>query len=713
MGLVEDLSDVASSPASDSPSPSSSPSDSLPDSLSSSLHSSLPSVEELLEKAVTAIGGQERTGQQQMATAVDRAMATGKHLAVQAGTGTGKSLAYLVPALRHAVETGHTVVVSTATIALQHQLCRRDLPLLVDALAEDLGRRPTFALLKGRNNYLCLNALDAGNDPDTDDEGTTALIPSEKGLQAQRIHEWALNTDTGDRDDLKPGVSDVVWKTFSVDTQSCIGSSLCTFSAECFAEQARQQAYQADIVVTNHAMLAIDAASPINLLPDHDVVIIDEAHELESRVTNVIAGTLSATGLEMLGKRLIHYAGEEDVDNFQDTIEHTITAMENSPIGRWDSLTDQQTAALTVLRSSASALLTSIGPVQEADILSNPKKATAKKQTIGNLNQIVDVCDVVMASSPTHVVWMSHDERRGYEIHVAPLSVSAVLRDHLFADSTVILTSATLQAGGSFQTMARQWGLSSQSQDSDTSATASSPASASPTAPAPASTTSTWESLDVGSPFDHRSSGILYVAADLPRPAQGTTSPATLQRMEDLINAAGGRTLVLCSSRRAADEVASYLDDHVSYPVLCQGQATMSSLITDFAEQEESCLVGTLGLWQGVDVPGPSCSLVIIDRIPFPRPDDPLMSARLDFINEHGGNGFMSVSASHAALLLAQGTGRLLRSSTDRGVIAVMDSRLVTARYGSYLRKSLPPYWETTNTEVVLNSLRRITGSLH
>ena len=513
-----------------------------------------------------------------------------------------------------------------------------------------------------------------------------------------------------------------MWRAVSVTSNECLGASRCPHGPDCFAEEARRAAADVDIVVTNHAMLAIDAISEANILPEHDVAIIDEAHELESRVTNVISGTLSTAGLDILGKRLIHFLSDSDVDNFLESVERFSAALDSSPIGRWDTLDDTQVSALTLLRSTATTLLTTLGPVKDADIVNDPKNATAKKQAIGDLNQIVDVCDVVLAESPTHVVWMSVPERRGREIHVAPLSVAAVLRDHLFAESTVILTSATLQAGGSFRTMARQWGLPEEERETSPltdMATSRDPnRAAHPREEEPnsgrrcyggAHSPVAWSSLDVGSPFSHRTAGILYIARDLPRPLQGSTQPKVLERMEELVSAAGGRTLVLCSSRRAADDVAAYLDEHVPYPVLCQGQDTMSSLIADFAEQEESVLVGTLGLWQGVDVPGPSCSLVIIDRIPFPRPDDPLMSARLDFVNQHGGNGFMSVSAAHAALLLAQGTGRLLRSTTDRGVIAVMDSRLVTARYGSFLRQSLPPYWETTNTEVVLQSLRRIT----
>lgn len=666
---------------------------------------SLPGVQELLDTAIAAIGGQKRVGQHTMAEAVDNSLHTGQHVAVQAGTGTGKSLAYLVPALRYAVETGHTIIVSTATIALQRQLCERDIPQVVAALTEQLGRKPTFALLKGRGNYLCKQALAAVEDPDVGDDGTEALIVSEAGKQAQRVHKWAEETDTGDRDDLIPGVSDLVWRTVSVDTGSCLGTSLCPFAMECFAEEARRKAARADIVVTNHSMLAIDATSPFQLLPEHAAIIVDEAHELEGRVTNTISSSLSPKSLDMLRKRAAHFASEDDVDNFMQAIDNFKEKLQRAPEGRWDSLSPELEPTLILLRSGANNLLSAIGPVQENDVTADAANATAKKQVKGGLDDVVAVCDIILSESDTSVVWMSDDEKRGPAIHTAPIRVGGILREQLFRETTMVLTSATLEVGGSFTNMAQQWGLPEEQEVKPDPATAT----------AKDATTMTedsnlaWMGLDVGSPLEHDRAGILYVAADLPRPGRDGTPPSTLDRCVELIEAAGGRSLVLCSSRRGAEEMAAYLREKVDVEVLCQGDDSTSSLISQFQEDEAACLVGTLTLWQGVDVPGTALTQVIIDRIPFPRPDDPLMSARQRAVDNAGGNGFMSVAAAHAALLLAQGTGRLLRNETDRGVISVLDPRLVTARYSGFLRRSLPGYWETTDKNVVIDALQRLT----
>ena len=217
-----------------------------------------------------------------------------------------------------------------------------------------------------------------------------------------------------------------------------------------------------------------------------------------------------------------------------------------------------------------------------------------------------------------------------------------------------------------------------------------------------------WTGLDAGSPFDYRRNGILYVAAHLPAPGREGPSPAAEEELVDLITAAGGRTLGLFSSMRAAKAAAELLRERLDTPVLCQGEDSTANLVATFADDEETTLVGTLSLWQGVDVPGRTLSLVVIDRIPFPRPDDPLLSARQRAVAARGGNGFLAVAGNHAALLLAQGVGRLLRRTEDRGVVAVLDSRLVTARYGGYLRASLPPFWQTTDKDVVTGALERL-----
>jgi ATP-dependent DNA helicase DinG len=287
------------------------------------------------------------------------------------------------------------------------------------------------------------------------------------------------------------------------------------------------------------------------------------------------------------------------------------------------------------------------------------------------------------------VVWLDRppadDTRRAATLRVAPLEVGGLLRERLFRDRTVALTSATLVLGGSFTPLAIQWGL---------------PASPDPEVP--------WTGIDVGSPFDHAKSGILYVAKHLPPPGRDGLQEAYVTELAELIDAAGGRTLGLFSSMRAATQAAEALRDRIGYPLLCQGDDVTAQLVKEFAADEPTCLFGTLSLWQGVDVPGDALRLVVIDRIPFPRPDDPLSSARQRAVAAHGGNGFMTVAASQAALLLAQGAGRLLRTMSDRGVVAVLDPRLVTARYGDFLRKSLPPFWTTTDPELVRAALRRL-----
>src|SRR5579875_244084 len=263
----------------------------------------VPGVADLLALAVAGIGGSSRPGQVTMANAVARAIETGEHLAVQAGTGTGKSLAYLVPAARHAVSGGGTVVVSTATIALQRQLVERDLPRLAEALAPALGRAPAFAILKGRRNYLCLMRLRGGPQ---DDAGQALFDPGQAsaiGRQVQRLHEWAATTSSGDRDELVPGVSDQAWRQVSVSARECLGAQRCPFGTQCHAELARDRAGRADIVVTNHALLAIDAMEDFGVLPEHDVVIVDEAHDLVDRVTSVASGELSPAGIEAAARR--------------------------------------------------------------------------------------------------------------------------------------------------------------------------------------------------------------------------------------------------------------------------------------------------------------------------------------------------------------------------------------------------------------------------
>ncbi len=670
----------------------------------------VPDVAELLAAAVSGIGGAERPGQVRMAEVVRQAIETGEHLAVQAGTGTGKSLAYLVPAVRHALTTGSPVVVATATIALQRQLIDRDLPRLAAALEPLLGREPVFAILKGRRNYLCLHRQKGGiaEDPqdvlfDPADTGPASAL----GRQVKRLHEWAEQTSTGDRDELVPGVPEAAWRQVSVSAQECIGAQRCPFGSRCFADRARDAAARADIVVTNHALLAIDATSDIDVLPDHNVVIIDEAHDLVDRVTSATTGELSGPGVDAAGRRAGRLTESAAPEGAAPAVAARLRAaaaaltidLGDAPAGRIDHLPDTLAATLAAVRDAADACADAIGTsvaVEEED----PQRMATARLSLASLDELHRTASRILevlavpVTERGEVVWLDRpyieDARRPPALRVAPLEVGRVLRSRLFGQRTVTLTSATLALGGSFTPLAIQWGLPPPGREDDDL---------------------TWTGIDVGSPFDHPRSGILYVARHLPPPGRDQLPEAYLTELEELIDAADGRTLGLFSSMRAAREAAGALRERISHPLLCQGDDLTAQLVRQFAEDEPTCLFGTLSLWQGVDVPGNSLQLVVIDRIPFPRPDDPLASARQRAVAARGGNGFMTVAASQAALLLAQGAGRLLRTMTDRGVVAVLDPRLMTARYGDFLRSSLPPFWTTTDPALVRAALRRLSAA--
>jgi ATP-dependent DNA helicase DinG len=653
------------------------------------------SVPDLLATAVAALGGSERGGQLRMATAVADAFETGEHLAVQAGTGTGKSLAYLVPAIARAVSDDTPVVVSTATIALQRQLVNRDLPQLVDALTATLPRAPQFALLKGRQNYLCLNKIHNGSAASSDDEPQDELFEpqavSALGRDVQRLTAWASTTDSGDRDDLKPGVADRSWSQVSVSARECLGMARCPFGTDCFAERARGSAARADVVVTNHALLAIDAVADSAVLPEHQLLVVDEAHDLADRVTAVATGELTSTALGIASRRITRLVEPELMQRWERASANFTMAIQNATAGRIDHLDDELATHLTALRDAASAARSVIDKAA-----ADTKAAAARAEAVASLTEIGDTASRMLTSfaptipDRTDVVWLDQEDNRGSTravLRVAPLSVAGLLRKRLFAGATAVLTSATLTVGGSFDAMATAWGL----------------------ADAPDDAEKHWRGIDVGSPFQHAKAGILYVAAHLPPPGRdGTGSAEQLSEIADLITAAGGRTLGLFSSMRAARAAAEAMAERLSTPVLCQGDDSTAALVEQFSADAATSLFGTLSLWQGVDVPGPSLSLVIIDRIPFPRPDDPLLGARQRAVAARGGNGFMAVAASHAALLLAQGAGRLLRGMDDRGVVAVLDSRMATARYGGYLRASLPPFWPTTDGTAVRQALERL-----
>ncbi|MFK5645289.1 ATP-dependent DNA helicase [Ornithinimicrobium sp. LYQ121] len=640
----------------------------------------IPDLDELVHAAVGGVGGTERPGQVRMARAVERAVEREEHLLVQAGTGTGKSLAYLVPAIAHAMRTGRPAVVATATLALQAQIVDRDLPRIADALAPLVGRRPTFALVKGRSNYLCQHKL-VGGFPDEDADsllsmGSVDRERSRTGDEVVRLREWAEITESGDRDELVPGVGHRAWRQVSVTAQECLGSR-CPMVGECYVELSREAAKEVDVIVTNHSFMAIDAFEGRFMLPEHDLLVVDEAHELTDRVTSTITDELTAGSVSVAARR----AGRSDAAaHLAETTDLLSDALADLSEGKLARLPERLVTTLQLVRDAARTTLSEIKPDKGAEVDGATQLALAAVQ------EVHDTAERVLEERELDVVWISQDQRRGSVLRVAPMSVAMLVRDKIFSERTVVLTSATLELGGTFDAVAGTIGLRG--------------------AGAPA-----WEGLDVGSPFDYPQQAIAYVAAHLPPPGRDGAAPAVFDEIEELVRAAGGRTLGLFSSRRAAEAAAEEMrvrlaDDDIT--VLCQGDDQLPTLVRRFASDARTCLFGTLSLWQGVDVPGAACQLVLIDRIPFPRPDDPLSSARTEAISRMGGNGFMAVSATHAALRLAQGAGRLVRRADDRGVVAFLDSRMMTARYAPFLQKSLPPFWPTSDRALVLKALQRL-----
>ena len=637
----------------------------------------------LLDAAVQGIGGVRRPGQAEMVDAVADAIAKREHLLVQAGTGTGKSLAYLIPAVVHAFDTGRPSVVATATLTLQAQIVDFDMPRLAKAIAPILGRQPTYALVKGRRNYLCRHKLSGGFP--ADDEGSLLSVgavdanASWLGAEVVRLRSWAETTQSGDRDELVPGASERAWRQVSVAAHECLGQK-CPMATECFVEQARSEAKDVDVVVTNHAFMAIDSFEGRQMLPEHDLLIVDEGHDLVDRVTSTITGELTVPMIAGAAKRAGRLTGTDQVT---DASEFLGAIVDEMPEGRLNGIPDSLSLALARVRDSARGVQTELKPASPED------NDGARQVARAAIDEIFENAERILEERELDVAWVSKDPRRGSVLKVAPMSVAMLMRDKIFGDRTVIMTSATLELGGTFDAVAGTLGLRGEG--------------------AP-----TWRGLDVGSPFDYPKQAIAYVAKHLPAPGRDGMAAEMLDEIEELVRAAGGRTLGLFSSMRAAVAATEAMrarfgkDTDSAIEFICQGEDQTSTLVRTFARDARTCLFGTLSLWQGVDVPGSSCQLVIIDRIPFPRPDDPLSSARSQAIARMGGNGFMAVSATHAALRLAQGAGRLVRRRDDRGVVAILDSRMMTARYAGFLQKSLPPFWPTIDKAMVLAALRRL-----
>ena len=656
-------------------------------------------VREALDVAVEAIGGAPREGQIEMAEAVANALTDRHHLMVQAGTGTGKSFAYLIRGIVH----GRKVLVATATLTLQRQLVDRDLPAVVPALEKLLGREVTYAIYKGVGNYVCLQKM---NSDDVDPDGELVMEVSSLEKDAKRLIAWAKTPGvSGDRDDA-PEVDRRVWAANSVSGRECVGADVCAFGSQCFAAKAKGKAQTADVVVTNHTLLAIEIMDLHPILPERDCIILDEAHEFMDRATQAVTDELTsgrvlraaAMARKFMPGKLadaFHKAANDFHESMVDYGESVRSELGSQ--GRLEEIPQSLESPIRKVRESAQAIVQSLTADDEIiDTDAMAERARVK----GAVNEVSTTAATLLKLGDGLVLWY---EPTFSTLHLAPLSVSDVLRENMLKQTPVIATSATLTVGNSFNSLAKSIGfIVGEDLNAELSEGELDPGNV--------------QMLDVGSPFDFANQGVLYMPKHLPEPGRDGPSIEVLTELGELIDAAGGRTLALFSSWRGVEAADAHLRKvlaELPIKIITQKRGdAVGPLVARFAKDETSVLLGTMSLWQGVDVPGNSCILVAIDRIPFPRPDEPVMSARASQADAAGGSGFMQVSLPRAALLLAQGTGRLIRSVDDRGVVAILDSRIVTKRYGSVLLNSMPPLWRTSDKAVVQDSLKRLNESL-
>lgn len=604
---------------------------------------------------------EERPGQQQMAVAVAHAIATKRHLVVQAGTGTGKTMGYLVPA----VLAGQRVMVATATKALQDQLASKDLPFL----AEHLGTPFDWAILKGRSNYVCLQRVREVQATDNGQLEIAELAPTVR-LEVKKLSEWAGSTASGDAAELDWLPSDKAWQSVSVSSDECPGAARCPMGQPCFAEAARQRAANADVIVVNTYLYGLHVASGGVLLPEHDVVIIDEAHSLEDIMSDTVGVSIGSgrfTSLMITLKRIL------DDPALLGSVAESGTALRESlapfvgqrlpapfPVG----ITDTLVAGRMRIDAAQAALRAIDSELEDA----KQRKLRAQTQA----TRLMEHIDTAIGTHDGYVAFVS-GSAESPRLEIAPLDVGPTLRSGVWDKHTAILTSATIPAS-----LADRVGLPTD--DVDT--------------------------VDVGSPFDYEHHAMLYCASHLPEPKSPKFAAATHDELVALITAAGGRTLALFTSWKAMDAAAEAVRARVPFAVMTQRDLPKTALVKAFSNDENSCLFATAGFFQGVDIPGRTLSLVTIDRLPFPRPDDPLLSARRELL---GKKAFAQIDVPRAATLLAQATGRLIRTATDRGVVAVMDPRLANASYRWDVIRALPPMKRTRHRSEAEAFLREIT----
>lgn len=616
----------------------------------------------VLDRVVAELpsGGEPRPGQRDMAAAVARSIATQQPLAAQAGTGTGKSLAYLVPAIL----SGTRVVVATATKALQDQLANKDLPFLEKHLDEPF----VHSVLKGRSNYLCRQRLVEMERDGEQMELAGGEATSRLGRQITDILEWSETTPSGDRAELSFEPDGRVWSSVSVTSDECPGAARCPSGDECFAEDARAAAEASSVVVVNLHLYGLDLMTQGGILPHHEIVVIDEAHQLEDVVSSVAGIDLGPGRFGTLARNARRHLPVDDeataVADAGTQLVEVLTPLRGQRIRSIEGDLDE---VLGLARSRVEALGAALRRTDDGE--GDERQATMR--LIGAAGTLLTEIDLVRSHPSTHVVWVEGSDRAPV-LRSAPIDVGEFLDENLWGERSAVMTSATLPAD-----LPSRLGLPDGS----------------------------FVHIDVGSPFDYDEQALLYCALHMPDPRSAEYREAVVDELSTLIEAAGGRTLSLFTSWRALEETAELLVEQIDFPLLTQRDLPKPKLIEQFTDDDESVLLATLGFWQGVDIPGATLSLVTIDRLPFPRPDEPLLQARRDLA---GRDAFATVDLPRTAMLLAQGAGRLIRTADDHGVVAVLDPRLGTANYRWQLVNALPPMRRTRHLEEAVTFLESL-----
>lgn len=675
--------------------------------MGSSENEAIESPVDLLTKIISLkAGGEVRQQQADAVAKIGESIADVNNLLIEAPTGSGKTLAYMIPVLFH----GSKAVISTATKQLSEQIVNVDIPFLQKALKQvDPTRSFSASLLKGRDNYYCLakaeeqakltgDANSLFGIMDVDNEKTPNAT-SAKGKQMAKemssLEAWAETTKSGDRSEA-PAVSDQVWRQYSSSTAECPGRSVCPFGDQCFSEFAREKARKVDVVITNHAVVAHDLMSEENsLLGERDTFVLDELHELDNYLSSAWGTKLSSKMIKDAHKvfKSLPELKDEDVDEIEKMgkkFNGVVNSMEEGLIESTPHLLGQLLSR--IYASCAKIIAKSQKVANDKDEREGTRKVGAvvtKKAT-----EILDAAQLLLDDGPSTVRWVtaSQDEN-AKNLNAAPLRVGPQLQQALESRNAIMIgTSATIRVSGNFEIPVHNLDLDSSS--------------------------TPFKTLALDSPFDYSKQAMIYIpdANSFPAPVgqeRKEHAEAVKKETADLIKAMNGRALGLFTTTNAARENAEYL--RKKFPklnILLQGDAPLSQLIEEFKKDENSVLVGTMGIWHGLDVVGPALSLVIIDKIPFKPQDDPLSLARRRAAEEAGRNGFMDIYVAEANVMLSQGVGRLVRSKGDKGVIAILDTRLATKPYGRNMLKSMPPAKIFQDKATVVNALTRLNETL-